>query len=87
MPPGVVRTEKRDTAATGRAVTVTLLAVIVAVPTIMWRAASSLEILKATVLVVLVLVLVLLRSCRIGRTGAVPFFTALPVVIGRFNCR
>ncbi|MAG69418.1 MAG: hypothetical protein CL471_03845, partial [Acidobacteria bacterium] len=55
--------------------TVTYLAVIVAVPTIMWRAASSLEILKATVLVVLVLVLVLLRSCRVVAAG---FFERAP---------
>ena len=75
MPPGVVRTEKRDTAATGRAVTVAYLAVIVAVPTIMWRAMSSLEILKATVLVVLVLVLVALRSYRVVAAG---FFERAP---------
>ena len=56
-------------------VTVTLLAVIVAVPTIMWRAASSLEILKATVLVVLVLVLVALRSYRVVTAG---FFERAP---------
>jgi len=75
MPPGVVRTEKRDTAVTGRAVTVAYLAVIVVVPTIMWKAASNLEILKATVLVVLVLVLVLLRSCRVVTAG---FFERAP---------
>ena len=75
MPPGVVRTEKRDTAVTGRAVTVAYLAVIVVVPTIMWKAASNLEILKVTVLVVLVLVLVLLRSCRVVTAG---FFERAP---------
>ena len=62
-------------AATGRAVTVTLLAVIVAVPTIMWRAAFNQEILKATVLVVLVLVLVALRSYRVVAAG---FFERAP---------
>ncbi len=56
-------------------VTVTLLAVIVAVPTIMWRPVFNQEILKATVLVVLVLVLVALRSYRVVAAG---FFERAP---------
>ena len=69
------RAGPRDRDVTRIAVDILYLLLIIAVPVVLYREAFNQEILKATVLVVLVVVLVALRSYRAVATG---FFESSP---------